>query len=52
MREYVIISKSPKCQLTNGEINIKLVEKIKYLGIILTEDGKCDIDNRTRSVLA
>ncbi|MGX9987587.1 reverse transcriptase domain-containing protein [Soonwooa purpurea] len=52
--ECMVISKktNQKCTLQVGNTRIKQVQKFKYLGSVLTEDGKCDAEIKTRIGLA
>lgn len=38
----VIKNDSPRSELGSMNVEIKQVEKIHYLGSVITEDGKCD----------
>ena len=52
--ECLVVSKrkSPRCELRIGEVLIKQVDKFSYLGSIITEDGKCDIEIKRRIGMA
>ena len=43
---------SPKCDLKIGDIKIKQVKMLSFLGNMLTEDGKCDTEIQRRIGIA
>ncbi len=50
----MVVSKkgSPRCDLRIGDASIQQAEKFKYLGSVITSDGRCDTEIKKRIALA
>ena len=53
--ETMTISKKPQaltCKIHSGGVQVKQVNKFKYLGYLITSDGKCATEIHKRTIAA